>query len=74
MERRTVHFIPYDMVEKVHTLYVLLYYSTTVDMEVHHARQRTRALLYQTPACVLDWNESVSLWSYESANVGMHNT
>jgi len=44
------------------------------DSFVCHKNLATCTQHYQTPACVLDWNEFVSLWSYESANVGMHNT
>ena len=39
-----------------------------------HKNLATCTQHYQTPAYVLDSNEFDSLWSYESANVGMHNT
>ena len=44
------------------------------DSFVCHKNLATCIQHYRTPVCVLDWNESFSLWSYESANVGMHNT
>jgi hypothetical protein len=44
------------------------------DSFVCHKHLATRIQHYHKSGFALDWNESVSLWSYESANVGTHNT
>ena len=68
--------IPEPRAQKImtHKTAALERWELVKDCFVCHETLVTCTQLYCRPACILDWNEAFSLWSYESANVGMDNT